>query len=74
MLPDLGEQAGSGQVESLIRPGGYFESKGGKPMRYAEPAILRIVKATASFQGSKDSIHTEAPETPSLAPAYQADE
>jgi hypothetical protein len=43
-------------------------------MRYAEPAILRIVKATASIQGSKDSIHTEAPETPSLAPAYQADE
>jgi len=43
-------------------------------MRYTAPAILQVVKATLTIQGGKDSMRTEAPETPSIAPAYEADE
>ncbi|HWX42748.1 MAG TPA: hypothetical protein VN345_16470 [Blastocatellia bacterium] len=43
-------------------------------MRYTEPSILWIAKATSQIQGGKHSVNTEAPETPSIAPAYEADE
>jgi hypothetical protein len=43
-------------------------------MRYSEPVVLKAVRATLAIQGSKDSIHTEGAETPSLVAAYEADE
>jgi len=57
-----------------LRPAGYLKGKEVFPMRYTEPSILWIAKATSQIQGGKHSVNTEAPETPSIAPAYEADE